>query len=123
MKKIFDLIANMLFKIGGLTNLTYNEVNIIVYYLLVPLSWSIMTDCLIEFPILAPILILVWIYILIQTHSYFKRWCDLGFKCSVDFLLWFKKIGWNYTVASVIICVFIPLMIYALLIYLLIEKF
>jgi len=38
------------------------------------------------------------------------------FEASVRFLLWFQRIGWNYEVSSVIICVIIPIIIYILLI-------
>ena len=33
------------------------------------------------------------------------------FNLSQRFLLWFRKIGWNYVVSSVIICVVVPLII------------
>ena len=42
----------------------------------------------------------------------FRDRCDWVFIKSVDFLLWFKKIGWNYVVSSVIICVIIPIFFY-----------
>ena len=47
----------------------------------------------------------------------FRDRCDWAFMKSVDFLLWFKKIGWNYVVSSVIICVVIPILISVELIY------
>ena len=37
------------------------------------------------------------------------------------FLLWFQKIGWNYIVSSVIICVVIPILVYIELIYAIIH--
>lgn len=46
-RQIFALVASSLLWIGGKTGLTYNEVNILVYYLFIPLSWTIMLDCLI----------------------------------------------------------------------------
>lgn len=39
MKLLFDIVASGLYMIGRFLNLTYNEVNIIVYYLLVPFLW------------------------------------------------------------------------------------
>jgi hypothetical protein len=47
----------------------------------------------------------------------FRARCDWMFDKSVEFLLWFKKIGWNYVVSSVIICVVIPVLIYVELIW------
>ena len=41
---IFAVVAGIEHIIAKLTGLTYNEVNIIVYYLLIPLSWMVMID-------------------------------------------------------------------------------
>jgi|SRR5574344_166075 len=119
MKIIFTIVMSALKAIASLTHTTYNEVNIIVYYLIIPLSWAIMIDIIIKSCITSLLFIVVWMYIILRTHSYFKRWCDKGFKKSVDFLLWFKRVGWNYTVSSVILCVIVPIIIYGLLIYML----
>ena len=51
----------------------------------------------------------------------FRNRCDWAFRISVDFLLWFKKIGWNYVISSVIICVVIPILVYIELIYAIIN--
>ena len=120
MNVIFGIVEYLLNQIAKWTHLTYNEINIIVYYLLIPLSWTIMGDFIIGLPILTPILLVVWLYLFIKTRHVFKMWCDWVFQDSVEFLLWFKRIGCNYIVSSVIICVFIPLMIYGGLIWLLI---
>lgn len=96
-------------------HLTYNEVNIIVYYMLVPLSWCIMLDVIIGLPIFSPLLIVGEGIILWHHRHDFSKFCDIAFKKSQDFLLWFKRIGWNYCVSSVIICVIVPLIIYAAL--------
>jgi len=103
-------------KIAKKLNLTYNEVNIIVYYLIIPLTWTILADCIIKIPVTTPLLIAIWLMILIKEHKHFKSWCDEMFEASVRFLLWFQRIGWNYEVSSVIICVIIPIIIYILLI-------
>lgn len=121
MTVIFNIVASLLNKIAVLTHLTYNEINVIVYYLLIPLSWTIIGDFIIGFPILTPIFIGIWVYLFIKTRHIFKMWCDWVFQDSVEFLLWFKKIGWNYIVSSVIICVIIPLLVYGTLIWLLIR--
>ena len=41
---IFNQTALVLVKAAQKLNLTYNEVNIIVYYMIVPLTWCIMLD-------------------------------------------------------------------------------
>lgn len=117
MLPIFALVAGMEHLIARLTGATYNEVNIIVYYLLIPLSWAAMIDYIARLPFLSLLLIMTWIIFLWKDRMKFRDRCDWAFMKSVDFLLWFKSIGWNYVVSSVIICVVIPILIYVELIY------
>ena len=119
---VFGIVAASLRLMAKALHMTYNEINIIVYYLIIPLSWCIMLDYIIGLPITTPIWILLWIYIIWSKRKFFKEWCDAAFKLSVDFLLKFQRIGWNYWKASVIICVVIPLIIYAALILLMVNS-
>ena len=120
MQTIFNIVANLLLWIAHKTKLTYNEVNILLYYLVIPLSWTIIFDCWLGLPITTAALLLVWLGIFIATHHYFRQWCDWAFKDSFDFLNWFNRFGGNYTLNSVIICVIVPIIIYVALILLLI---
>ncbi len=117
MLPIFAVVAGLEHVIAKLTGATYNEVNIIVYYLLIPLSWSIMIDYITMLPFLSPMYIIAWIVFLWKDTMKFRDRCDWTFDKSVDFLLWFKRIGWNYVVSSVIICVVVPILIYIELVY------
>ena len=112
MLPIFAIVAGVEHIIAKVTGMTYNEVNIIVYYLLIPLSWAVMIDYITMMPILTPMYIIVWAVFLWKDPMKFRDRCDWAFMKSVDFLLWFKIIGWNYIVSSVIICVVIPALIY-----------
>jgi hypothetical protein len=114
---IFGFVAGIEHVIAKLTGLTYNQVNIIVYYLLIPLSWTVMLDYITMMPFLTPMFIIGWVIFLWKDPMRFRNRCDWAFKKSVDFLLYFKKIGWNYIVSSVIICVVVPVLIYVELIY------
>ena len=114
---IFAVVAGAEHIIAKLTGATYNEVNIIIYYLLIPLSWVAMIDYITKMPFLSIMYIIAWIIFLRKDPMKFRDRCDWAFMRSVDFLLWFKKIGWNYVVSSVIICVVIPILIYVELIY------
>ena len=114
---IFALVAGLEHIIAKLTVVTYNEVNIIVYYLLIPLSWAVMIDYITGLPFLSPIYIIAWIIFFWKDQMKFRDRCDGAFMKSVEFLLLFKRIGWNYIVSSVIICVVVPLLIYIELIY------
>lgn len=118
---IFAIVAGIEHLIAKITGTTYNEVNIIVYYLVIPLSWTIMLDYITRMPFLTPLFLLAWIVFIWKDKMDFRTRCDLAFKESVDFLLWFPKIGWNYIVSSVIICVVIPILVYIELIYAIIN--
>jgi hypothetical protein len=122
MLPIFAVVAGVEHIIAKLTGSTYNEVNIIVYYLLIPLSWTVMIDYLTKLPFLSPMFVLAWIVFLWKDPMKFRDRSDWAFMKSVDFLLWFKRIGWNYVVSSVIICVIIPILVYVELIYAIIKS-
>ncbi len=117
MLPIFMVVAGIEHLIAKLTGSTYNEVNIIVYYLIIPLSWTVMIDYLTKLPFLTPMFVLAWVIFLWKDTMKFRDRCDWAFQKSVDFLLWFRRIGWNYIVSSVIICVVVPIIIYIELIY------
>ena len=121
MLPVFAIVAGVEHVIAKVTGLTYNEVNIIVYYLLIPLSWAVMIDSITMLPLLSPMYIMGWIVFLWKDPMKFRDRCDWTFSKSVDFILWFKKIGWNYVVSSVIICVVVPALIYVELIYCIIN--
>jgi len=114
---IFIVVAKVEQWIAHIAGCTYNEVNIIVYYLLVPLSWTMMFDYITRLPLSTPALLMVWGVIIWKTRGHFRASCDWAFSKSVDFLLWFKVVGWDYYVSSVIICVIVPLLIYIELTY------
>lgn len=119
---IFGIVAASLRLMAKALHMTYNEINIIVYYLIIPLSWFIMLDYIIGLPITTPIWILLWVYIFWSKRKFFRQWCDVAFRLSVDFLLKFQRIGWNYWMASVIIGVVVPIIIYAALILLMVNS-
>lgn len=117
MLPIFAIVAGTEHIIAKLIGATYKEVNIIVYYLLIPLSWAVMIDYITKMPFLSIMYVMAWILLLWKDSMKFRDRCDWAFMKSVDFLLWFKKIGWNYLVSSVIICVVLPILIYIELIH------
>ena len=122
MLPIFAVVAGVEHVIAKLTGLTYKEVNIIVYYLLIPFSWTVMIDYIAMLPLLTPMYLISWVIFLWKDPMKYRARCDWMFEKSVDFLLWFKKIGWNYVVSSVIICVVIPVLIYVELIWAIIFR-
>ena len=111
-RRIFNRVAFTLYNSAQLLGITYNEINILVYYLLIPLTWTIIVDCLIDIPMTTTALLLVWAGIRIGTWGRFSAWCDWAFMRSVDFLNYFNRWGGNYHLNSVVICVAIPILIY-----------
>ena len=118
----FRLVATALYNIAQMFDMTYNEVNVLAYYLLIPLSWTIMLDMYIGLPLTTGALLYIWIGIKIGTWGHFSAWCDWAFMRSVDFLNYFNRWGGNYVLNSVIICVVIPVLVYAGLIGLLMLR-
>lgn len=109
--KIFWWIANGLSGIADKTGLTYNEVNILVYYLFIPLTWTIMLDIILHMPITTPLQLLVWACIFVFTRGRFHQWCDKAFVMSQKFIRFFGE----YVKYSVVICVIVPITIYVIL--------
>ncbi len=118
---IFRMVAGTLFFIGKLTGRTYNEVNIIVYYFLVPLSWFIMLDFYFRSYFISIAFIIFSIGVIVGCRN-FKSYSDWLFGSSVKFLNFFNRYGSNYYASSVYICVAIPIIIYGILISLIIIK-
>lgn len=117
--RIFNAVARSLVRVSKRTGLTYNEVNILMYYLIIPCSWTVMLDYWLGLPITTCCLILIWSGIFFATCHSFSDWCDWCFQASVDFINWFNRWGGNYVLNSVIICVVLPLVVYVLLTWLL----
>lgn len=116
---IFRKVANVLLRGASALDITYNEINIIVYYLLIPISWTIMLDFYLGYPITTCALAFIWLGIKLGTCGRFREWSDWAFMRSVDFLNFFNRWGGNYVLNSVVICVVVPVFVYIGLILLL----
>lgn len=118
---IFAMVAAALYGMAHVFGITYNTANIVMYYIAIPLSWALMLDRIVmsKCHLFTLAFGIVWILIAILTLGHFQQWCDGVFQQSVDFLMWFKHWGWDYYKASVYICVWLPLLIYGVLIALL----
>ena len=117
--QIFDFVANALNRTASAFGMTYNQINILVYYLVIPLSWAVMLDLYLHKPVTSLVVVAVWMFILLYKWRCFSEWCDWLFDKSVQFLLYFNRWGGYYNQTSVIICMVIPLLIYGTLAYLL----
>ena len=120
MNKIFIVVRDILVWLANISGFSYMAVNIIVYYFVIPFIYFIILDQILGahyFKISFLIIISVTLF-RIRDFEIFSDWL---FRKSADFLRSFSSIGMNYTVASVVICVFIPLALLLVLLFLAIQ--
>ena len=117
MDKIFNVIYTGLVKISALIGFSYKETNIIIYYYAVPVIFAILIDYKIGTHLFKASALIVFIVSFLFINN-FTSFSDSLFDASVKFLESFKVIGWDYTVASVVVCVIAPIvLLLALLMY------
>lgn len=116
MNFVFHLIYLALRGLSALTGLTYNEINIVFYYFVIPLVLLLLLDRILKKYLFTSILVASWITLLLVVPN-FSRFCDRAFDASVVLLNSFGFLGWNYIVASVMVCVVWPLLAFAVLFY------
>lgn len=121
MEIIFDIVANALKFIAMKTGLSYMEINIIVYYFIIPFSYIVLLDIYFKKHYLK-ILFALCSIVFILTIRNFKDFSIWLFEKSANFLNAFNFLGIDYTFASVIICVIVVIIIYAILIRMIIIK-
>jgi len=113
---IFNLTAGFLVFIARITNRTYNEINILAYYFAIPLSWLVLLDLIFHCHYFKVLFAGYYLGFYFGCRN-FKAYSDWLFRKSVDFLLYFNKFGSNYVKSSVWVCVSLPIVIYAVLIW------
>ena len=111
---IFTIVASFLHWLSRLTGFTYNQINIIVYYFIIPFSWCVLLDVIFDFHFLKLGFLVFSLGFRIGCTD-FKSYSDWAFKKSVQFLNYFNRFGSNYYKSSVWICVSLPIIIYLLL--------
>jgi len=141
---IFKLVAGILYVLSLLFGVSYVEMNIIVYYFFIPITWVILLDAIFKFHWfkVAAFVGYVALYFCMESWTSFCVW---AFKKSVTLLNLKLNIEDVHELAivsisdsgnimnnvfvnpayirnSVIICVFVPVIVYTVLIYLLVKK-
>jgi hypothetical protein len=117
----FNLVAQFLHQLARTTNLTYNQINIIVYFAIIPLSWFFMLDSYFSGYFFTIGFLIFLIGFKVGCRN-FKQYSDELFMKSVHFLNFFNRFGSNYYMSSVLICVVVPIFIYVVLFYLILVK-
>ncbi len=115
--KLFHFVAQLLVKLASLTGRTYNEINIIVYYLIIPFTYLLLIDAILNVHYLSIAFIIFCLGFFVGCRD-FRLFSDDLFMKSVRFLNYFNRFGSNYKASSVWICVAFPIALYALLIFL-----
>ena len=120
MNKIFIVVRDILVWLANISRFSYMAVNIIVYYFVIPFIYFIILDQILgaHFFKISFLIIISVTLLRIRDFELFSDWL---FGKSADFLRSFSSIGMNYTVASVVICVFIPLAVLLVLFFLAIQ--
>ena len=118
MNDVFKFVYKILIGLSHLTGFSYKAINVIVYYMLIPLIYFYFIDKLIKKNWFKIGFLFSMLGLLLLVDN-FEKFAVNVFDESVVFLNWFSIIGWNYVEASVIICVFLPLFFLGLLFYLL----
>jgi hypothetical protein len=110
----FEIVASALYNGAKMLGITYNELNVIVYILVIPLVWAYMIDKARRFHRFK-IAYLVMVLFFFGGGT-FENNCDDVFMLCQIFLCLFYPIGINYTAASVIFCVIVPILFHIYLV-------
>ncbi|SHI92099.1 hypothetical protein SAMN04488508_10468 [Aquimarina spongiae] len=115
MEALFKVVYDFLKFLEKLTGFTYEEINIIIWYIVIPFTWVLLLDKILGKHYLKAtfLLILALFLIYIPDFELFALWL---FNVSVDFLNLFNHLGSSYKISSVIVCVLIPMVMYFILI-------
>lgn len=116
MSVIFQIVYLLLKGIAHVTGLTYEEVNIVAYYIVLPFVYVFLADRIWGKHLLK-ILYLSVIFMALWWIDDFTRFSDILFRKSVEFLLSFEFLGWNYIVSSVLICVVFPGIVFLVMLH------
>lgn len=117
MNFIFKIVFLWLQGLAWVSTLSYREINIIVFYILIPVSWVFLYELLkrkYKYTVALSLILLICVTVISFTTGFesFSNWL---FAKSQDFLnaiTFVNDKNLNYVISSVIICVVIPLIIY-----------
>ncbi len=116
---IFTAVKDFLEWVAKITHRTYNEINIIVYYFIIPLTWTLMIDYVFSLPLIISIAYSLLCISVALSRKNFRKFCDWLFNKSVNFIEHFG----DYHLFSVLLCVVLPLVIYIVLIFFVCKHF
>ena len=114
MNSVFDIVYRFLVFISELTHLTYQEINIIVYYIIALFIYLFLLDKIFRFHYLK-IGFSIFVILFLIIIPDFEEFSHQAFLSSQHFLQGFGFIGLDYVGASVVICVVLPFVVFVML--------
>lgn len=114
MQSIFTVVYRILVTLSELTGLSYNEINVVVFFVIVPLLFLLLLDKIYDRHVFGVTFIVVIIFFCILIQD-LRLFADSIFEKSVILLLGFEAIGLDYVSSSVIVCVFLPMLLFGVL--------
>lgn len=106
-KETFSAVAYGLIKMANFLGISYNEANILVYFVIIPMVWAWMIDKAYRTNVVK-IGYAILIIAMVLISGDVSKLCDTLFMVCVYFLYLFKPIGIGYMASSVIFCVILP---------------
>lgn len=111
MQALFDFVRDGLLFGSQATGLTYREVNVVVYFGLIPLVYVALVDKILERHVCKGVFLASVVLALVLFD--FEPSCDALFALSVGFLRLFGSSWEAYVAASLVFCVALPLSVFA----------
>jgi hypothetical protein len=110
MPKIFDFVYRSLKWLEELSGFSYEAVNIIIWFILLPTIFVLLIERILKTNYLKIAFVLIVLITLLVTPD-FEVFSKTLFQKSVAFLNGFEYLGLNYIQASVLVCVILPLLV------------
>lgn len=119
MNGLFDAIVTLFEYICQLTGLRYAELNILVYCLLIPLTWAMIVAFRNRKHLMLPVLHIISIYFFLSFRGELNIESRRLYEKNVVWLEFFgKNMSEGYVYISLIIGLLVPILMYALLLFL-----
>ncbi len=113
---LFLIIAKSLYRIAELTKLTYNQINVVVYFFIVPFVYLAILDHHFDFHYIKAAAAFITLGFFIGCRD-FAAYSDWLFAQAVKFLQYFKRYGISYESASIWFCVVLPILLFLALLW------
>lgn len=118
MNALFDSIVQLFQYICKLTGLQYSELNILVYCLLIPLSWAVIVVFRHRKYLLLLALHIVSVYFYLSFRGELNIWSRQFYAKNVAYLEFFgKNTPQGYVYISLVIGLLVPFLMYGLLLF------